>query len=403
MQIILPVKVQPLLKQEIAQYRNIILYGSRGSSKSHSIAIILLIKCLEYPHRILCVREFQSSIKESCHKLFCDYIDKYKLGNFFDTTNNKISGSNGSEIIFSGIRNNPQSVKSLEGITICWCEESQTISQFSLDLLIPTIRKPGSQIWFSMNPYLESDPVYQMIINPKPKTLAIKMNYQDNPFCPQVLIEEANHMKETDEEKWDNVWGGNPLRISDAVIFKGKFEVKEFEPDAKSQWRIGIDFGYTDSLAATKSYISTCGEYLYICEEAGGTNIETDDMPGKLIEGIPIINKWPCKADSADPKAILYLRRRGFLIKAVKKGPNSILDGITYLKSFRKIYIHPRCKMTIEEFTKYSWEIDKQTDEILPRPKDKFNHFLDSLRYALEDIALKKGTSAATWEKLSNI
>ena len=398
MKIDLPFKVKPLL-QDISQYRWIILHGGRSSGKSHSIAIILLMLAAKSKLRILCVREFQSSMRESCHKLLCDYIDSMGLSWFYDTTNNRIAGRNGSEFIFTGIKQNPQSVKSMEGIDICWCEEGQVVSKESKGLLTPTIRKDGSQIWVSMNPLLDTDPMYQLIINPPPNSLIIEMNYLDNPFNSQTIIDEAEYQKEVDYDLYCHIWLGHTLRMSDAVIFKGKFEVLDFDPSPKAQFRIGVDFGYTDSLAATSSYID--GDYLYIYEEAGGTKIETDDMPDKLIEGIPDIRKWAIYADSADPKAILFLKRRGFQIKGVKKGPNSILDGINYLKSFRRIYIHPRCVNTINEFKNYKWKQDRMTEEILPQPEDKWNHYIDSIRYAMEDIALGNSLTLSQWKNFA--
>lgn len=336
------------------------------------------------------------TMKESCHKLLCDYIDKLGLTNFYDTTNNRIVGQNGSEFIFMGIRQNPQSVKSLEGVHICWGEEAQTMSSESLEMLIPTIRVEGSQLWFSMNPDDESDPVYQLILNPPPNTLLININYTDNPFCPQTLIDEAEYMKDIDYERYQHVWMGEPLKLSDAVIFRNKFEVRNFEVPASAQFRQGVDFGYTDALAATQSYIE--GEYLYICGEAGGTNIDTESMPQKLIDGIPDFKKWKVYGDSADPKAIIYLRNRGFRVEKVKKGPNSVLDGINYLKSFRRIFIHPSCVNTINEFNNYKWETDRMTGEIIAKPEDKNNHWIDSLRYAYENIALNNGLTLDQWK-----
>ena len=395
MKVYLPSNVRPLLG-DISKYRYIILYGGRGSSKSHTIAIVLLIFAATKKLRILCVREFMGTMKESCHKLLCDYIDKLGLTNFYDTTNNRIVGQNGSEFIFMGIRQNPQSVKSLEGVHICWGEEAQTMSSESLEMLIPTIRVEGSQLWFSMNPDDESDPVYQLILNPPPNTLLININYTDNPFCPQTLIDEAEYMKDIDYERYQHVWMGEPLKLSDAVIFRNKFEVRNFEVPASAQFRQGVDFGYTDALAATQSYIE--GEYLYICGEAGGTNIDTESMPQKLIDGIPDFKKWKVYGDSADPKAIIYLRNRGFRVEKVKKGPNSVLDGINYLKSFRRIFIHPSCVNTINEFNNYKWETDRMTGEIIAKPEDKNNHWIDSLRYAYENIALNNGLTLDQWK-----
>ena len=150
-----------------ARYK--VAYGGRGSGKSWGIAKVLLLQGTERPLRILCCREFQKSISDSVHSLLADRLEAMGMGGFYEVQNTTIRGQNGTEFIFAGLRHNIASIKSFEGIDRCWIEEAQTISKASLDVLVPTIRKEGSEIWVSFNPELAEDEVYRrFVVNPPP-------------------------------------------------------------------------------------------------------------------------------------------------------------------------------------------------------------------------------------------
>mgnify|MGYP000095936013 FL=1 len=152
-----PLKLECLFKP--SRYK--VLYGGRGGAKSWGVARALLIKAAQNPLRVLCAREFQTSIKDSVHKLLCDQIEALGLGTFYEITQTSIRGKNGSEFSFVGLKNNVANVKSYEGVDICWVEEAQTTSRMSWNVLIPTIRKEKSEIWITFNPELETDETYQ--------------------------------------------------------------------------------------------------------------------------------------------------------------------------------------------------------------------------------------------------
>lgn len=393
----LPEKVYPLFNAQDKRY--IILYGGRGSGKSHSIAQILILMATQRPIRILCVREFQSTMKESCHKLLCDYIDKFNLQSFFDTTNNRILGLNGSEFIFRGIRLDPGGIKSLEGIDIAWIEEGQSISAASMEILIPTVRNPGSQIWCSMNPHKLDDPIYKMILSPPPRSLIIEMNYLDNPFCSLELIEEADYLKSIDADLYRHIWLGEVLTLSEAIIFKGKYEIQEFDSPDKADFLHGLDWGYSaDPAAMIRCYVQDFN--LYIDYEAGGYGIELDEY-GPHLRSIPTGQRWKWYADCAQPGNINLLKKQGFQVEGAKKYAGSVEDGITHIRSYRKIIIHPRCKNTIAEFGKYSWKIDRVSAEIQPVPVDKDNHYIDALRYALSKYIGSGHLTLAGWKNFN--
>ena len=171
---------------EPARYK--VAYGGRGGAKSWGFGRALLILAAQRPLRVLCAREFQNSIAESAHALFAQQIDLLGLGPIFDVQEKRILGANGSEFIFKGLRHNVASVKSTEGVDICWVEEARTVSKTSWDVLVPTIRKEGSEIWISFNTELEADETYQRFVK-KPPTGArvVKIGWVDNPWFPAVL------------------------------------------------------------------------------------------------------------------------------------------------------------------------------------------------------------------------
>ena len=224
----------PLLKDSLFDERKryLVYHGGRGGGKSWSIARALIIRSLQKPLRILCVRETMTSIEDSVYQLLAQQIESLGVTSFFHLEKKTIHGTNGTQIRFAGIRTNPDALKSAEGFDICWAEEGQTMTRTSWQKLIPTIRKPGSQIIVSFNPELEQDDTYQrFVINSPPNSTVIKVNYTDNPFCPDVLKEEAEFLKKLDPEAYHNVWLGFPrATVANAVYGK---EIRQMEEDGR--------------------------------------------------------------------------------------------------------------------------------------------------------------------------
>lgn len=679
--------VEKLLFLLNEDWRYKVAYGGRGSGKSYAFADACLIKAISKKNRILCARQLQTSIRDSVHKLLCDRIFALKMEDWFEITRESIRCKNGSEFIFKGIQNNVMEIKSMEGIDICWVEEAQSVSDESWEVLIPTIRKEGSEIWISFNPDREDDATYKRFIKqPPPDCKSVLVNYMDNPYFPEVLRKEMEYCKQIDYPRYEHIWLGKTIMETEAQIFKGKFEITEFEADEGTQFYYGadwgfaclggetlittdkgdvpikdikigdnvltrdgykkvlhtknkgkkdvfdVDFGYKNSIMATedhriftndgwkqvkelngeekvcimkknlmgrfindtrmgnilttfignmvgitkkakyyigkfgnfimgkflkivtfitlmailliielktlcvlqkaniKKYIikknlGVCqkksqvkmdiqkkigqkeeknlykqlnqgevfvksvenllslqmfiknfvarivgsvliqeivkksifvryvvkslllrlitkerlvqknvpiflhkrkeketvyditvenGEYfangvlvhncdktalvrcfienncLFIDYEAGGVGVEMEELP-KLFDTVPDSRKWTIRADSARPETISYVARHGFRCIAVKKWKGSIEDGIEYMRSFEKIYIHPRCKQIIEEFKYYSYKKDRVSGDILPIIVDAWNHFIDATRYALEPYIMNKG------------
>ena len=181
-----PKKFEALFQPEKTRYR--IFYGGRGGAKSWCFARALLAKGTKDPMRILCAREFQTSIKDSVHKLLSDQIYALGMESFYEITQTTIRGINGTEFIFAGIKNNTNNIKSIEGIDICWVEEAQSVSANSWNVLIPTIRKQDSEIWVSFNPELPTDETWKRFVeNPPESSVVVKVNWNDNPWFPETL------------------------------------------------------------------------------------------------------------------------------------------------------------------------------------------------------------------------
>lgn len=369
-------------------HRYKVVYGGRGSGKSWAVARALIAISDFCKVRVLCCREIQNSIRDSSYQVLKDMAERMGLADRFWFKESEIENlTTGSKFIFSGLLRNENSIRSKEGIDICWVEESSSVSQKSWDVLTPTIRKPGSEIWLTFNPLTTDDPTNRFLENPPPNAVVHKVNYLENPFFPDTLRAEMEWDKQNDFEKYLHVWEGFPLTVSDAQIFKGRYTVESFDEDLwKKADRLffGADFGF----AKDPSTLVRCFIYenrLYIDYEAYGVGVEIDELP-ELYRSVPGADKWPIKADCARPETISYLANRaGFNIKPADKWQGSIEDGIAYLKSFDRIVIHPRCKHATDEFRLYSYKTDRLTNEVLPIVLDKNNHVIDGLRYALVD------------------
>jgi len=379
----------PAFEELFRPHRYKVFYGGRGSGKSWSVARALLLLGYEKPMRILCAREIQRSISDSVHKLLCEQIEAIGLSGAYTITRDAIRCTSGTEFIFKGLRSNPQEIKSTEGIDICWVEEAAAVSADSWDILIPTVRKPNSEIWLTFNPLDESDPTYQrFVLNAPDDAYVCKVNYDGNPAFPDVLKKEMEWLKARDYESYLHIWEGEVRKHSNAVIFAGRFRVEEFETPKDARFYHGADWGFaTDPSCLVRCFIKD--RTIYIDREAWGVGVDLDETPA-LFDIIDTARTWPIKADNARPETISFMRRRGFNISAAKKWQGSIEDGIEFLKSY-DIVIHPRCRHAIDEFNHYSYKVDKQTGDVLPIVVDSFNHIIDATRYALADLMRGRG------------
>jgi phage terminase large subunit len=404
-------------------HRYKVAHGGRGSTKSWSYARALLLRACQERMRILCARELQTSISESVHKLLADQIDLMGLSKYFEVQQQGIYGVNGSEFFFYGIRNNITKVKSAEGIDICWCEEAEKISDNSWQVLIPTIRKSGSEIWITFNPDEISDPTYERFVVHKDDlpgdSVVREFNWNHNPWwytdACKSMRDEKDYLYRVDPEAANHVWGGECRRNASSQIFRGKYIVDAFTvPDDLIERRaegwdgpyFGADWGFSqDPACVVKCWIKdavpskTQGK-LFVEYDNGGVGIELDDLPVKVFDRIPGIRERLIYADSARPETISHVKRHGgYRIEPCEKWKGSVEDGIAYLKSFEQIVLHPRCEASQQEFKHYSYKVDRLTGQVTADIVDSNNHRPDAIRYALQPLVMAS-TSATVWARL---
>jgi phage terminase large subunit len=374
----------PLL--EASRYKG--AWGGRGSGKSHMFAEMMLEEhIINQSQSSVCVREIQKSLNQSVKRLLEMKIQEMNAGAYFEVQDAVIKSKKADgRIIFQGMQNHTaDSIKSLEGYDRAWVEEAQSLSQTSLDLLRPTIRKPGSELWFTWNPRQASDPVDLLLRGPTPPKDAtvIRVNYADNPWFPTVLKDEMEYDKRRDPDKYQHVWRGEYLQNSQSRVFRN-WRIEDFDAPPDAIHRLGADWGFSvDPTTLVRCHI--IGRTLYIDFEAYMVGCEIVNTP-ELFMQVPEAEKWPIVADSARPETISHMRRNGFpKIMTAVKGPRSVEEGIEFLKNYT-IVVHPRCTHTIDELTLYSYKTDPLTGKILPVLEDKKNHVIDALRYACEAV-----------------
>lgn len=379
-----PAWALPLLQP--ARYKG--AFGGRGSGKSHCFAEMLIeAHIMDQNQSSVCVREIQKSLNQSVKRLIEHKISTMNAGAYFEVQDAVIKCKRGDGIIiFQGMQNHTaDSIKSLEGYDRAWVEEAQSLSQRSLDLLRPTIRKPGSELWFTWNPHSQDDPVDTLLRGdtPPPDAVVIPVNYEDNPWFPQVLCDEMEYDRRRDPDKWQHVWRGEYVKNSEARVFKN-WVVEDFERPDGTIYRLGADWGFSvDPSVLVRCSIE--GNRLYVDHEAYMIGCEIVNLPD-LFDRVPESRKWFIRADSARPETINYMQKHGYpKIQPAQKGKGSIEEGIAFLQS-HDIVVHPRCVHLIDELNSYSYKIDPQTNEILPIIEDKNNHVIDALRYACEGI-----------------
>jgi phage terminase large subunit len=384
-----------------------VYWGGRGSAKSWAFAEALIRKAAALPLRILCTREYQTTIKDSSHKLLKDTISRLGLNGWFTVTADSIKSKVGAEFIFKGLHSNEEGIKSTEGIDICWVEEAQSVSAVSWRTLIPTIRKDDSEIWVSYNLIEEEDATHQMfVVRGRTGAIVHKINYDSNPYFSGKLRQDMEDDKAVDYHLYEHIWLGMPLKISNAIILSGKYEVREFDDDLykQAERRLrGADFGFAQD-PSTLISMFILDKTLYIDYEAYGIGVEIDEMP-EFYDSLPDARDWPIKADCARPETISYLRRIGFSISGAEKWDGSVKDGIAHLRGFKKIVIHTRCVKTAEEARLYRYKVDKQQVDahgqpaVLPIVVDKNNHCIDAIRYGLDGYIQRSG-AIGVWERL---
>lgn len=407
-----------------ARYK--VYWGGRGSAKSWGFAEALVRLAAALPLRVLCLREYQNSIKESSHKMLAMTITRLGMDSWFTVTNDSIRSRTGAEFIFKGCHNNLNSLRSMFGIDICWLEEAHSISEESWRVIIPTIREDGSEIWVSFNMDDENDATYRRLVaRQRPDAIVHMVNYDSNPYFPSVLRAEMEYDRDTDYELYEHVWLGKPKRISKAIVLSGKYVGRDdLDPDGwledrggDGRVRLGMDFGKSDPNALTRSYvqrhlaeingITRKVRSLFVTHEAYG-DVDLGHEFVDFLDSVPGTRRWRIGCDNARPETIRWMQNNGYPnAYAAEKWQGSVEDGIAYLRGFHRIVIDKgRAPNALREAHLWRWKVDpKIVDEygqpqVLPVLRDRDNHTWDSVRYG-HDGDITRGGAAGVWARLA--
>jgi len=374
-----------------------VAYGGRGSGKSWGFARALLMKGTEKKMRILCAREIQKSIKQSVHTLLKDQIQALGLGQFYEVVETAIRGINGTEFSFTGLATNTvESIKSYEGVDIVWVEEAQTVSKKSWDILIPTIRKPGSEIWVSFNPDLDSDDTYKRFVIDTPENAAVvKINWIDNPWFPAVLNAERLHSKATSDD-YANIWEGECKSAVDGAIYsneiisaqeEGRVTLVPYDPMMKVH--VVMDLGWNDSMSIclVQKGISDVRIIGYIEDD----HRTLDSYSAQLKD---LQYNWgtmflPHDGRTKDFKhgisAEDIMQKHGWDVRIVPR--LDVESGIKVARmNFHRCYFDKSTERLIECLKHYRRAISSTTEEPGAPLHDQYSHGADAFRYTMVSL-----------------
>lgn len=369
-------------------------HGGRGSGKSWGFARALLIQGSEQPLRIGCFREVQKSIKDSVHKLLADQIQSLGLGWFYEVLETTIRGKNGSEFVFAGLAaHTVDSIKSYEGLDRAWIEEGQSVSKRSWDVLIPTIRKGGSEIWISLNPELETDETYQRFIaNPPPNSAVVAVNYHDNPWFSPELEAERLHCQKTAPKDYDNIWLGKCKPAVSGAIYYDEVAAAEsagricnvpYDPLLKVH--VIFDLGWNDAMAI--SLVQRGVSDLRVIEYIEDSHKTLDHYSALLKDRrlnwgkVYLPHDGRNKDFKTGKSAQEIMQALGWDVAIT---PNmSVEDGIRLARmTFPRVYLDKvKCERLVQCLKRYRRAINQQTQEPMGPMHDEWSHGADNWRY----------------------
>lgn len=391
------IQIPKAFKDLFAPKRYKVYYGGRGGGKSQAVALALLVMGMQKPTRVLCTRELQASIGDSVHRLLSDLIIKHELEHFYEILQTTIRGKNGTEFLFKGLKHNITEIKGLEGVDIVWVEEAENISERSWELLIPTIRKDGSEIWIVLNPRNATDPTYRRFIaTPHDDVMLRKVSWRDNPFFPEVLRKEMEKLQQIDPESAAHIWEGElDTRRSGAVYAKQLAKAREesricrvpYDPSTEvfTAW----DLGFGDATAIWflqfvgrelrwLDYYENSGEQLshytqiikqkpynylknghFLPHDGGHGNIRGDSVSKQLF-AMGLQNTVLTRETDINPGIELLRQTIAFSVFDQDK----CVDGLHCLENYA-----------------YEWDEDRKVFKSKPK-HDWTSHGADSARYA---------------------
>lgn len=379
------------------QSRYQVAYGGAGSGKSHIVARKILYRLLKeqnVKHNFLVIRKVDRTIKRSVFTLIRNIISRWGLNSQFDvnlTDKTIIYKGNGSQIMFSGL-DDVEKLKSIEGVTSIWCEEATELAQEDFEQLDLRLRGEHGclkQIILTLNPISEQHWIKKIFFdNPMSGVFTLHTTYLDNAFIDAEYKMVMENKKKTNP-RYYNIYALGNWGTAEGLVFTN-VEQRLIRPEEIAGLTCvqGLDFGYTnDPTAFNQSYVDLDAKKIYVYDgfyEKGMSNAQ-------IAEAIKAMqaHKHKTTADSSEPKSIDYIKGKGVSVEGAQKGKDSISAGIDFLSEFQ-IIVNAHLVEFMTEFNNYSWAIDKKDGKATNKPVDDFNHFIDSLRYAMESLMNRK-------------
>ena len=371
------------------KHRYEVYYGSAGSGKSHFVFQKIVVKALNKKRKVLVIRRYGNSNLNSTFQMTLDTLSKFKMLSLCNVNKSTLTITlpNGSVFIFSGC-DDAEKLKSITGITDIVVEEATELTVDDVDQLDLRLRakRDNLQMFFMFNPVSKTNWVYKRWfadgVTVGEDTFVLKTTYLDNAFLPQSYIETLEQMR-VNNPTYYRIYALGEFCSLDKLVFEN-WIMRDFDHSKiDGQLAIGIDFGFTNDLCTiVSSVIDEQNKKIYVFDAWGDKGI-TNQVLAEILRHKGY-SKSVIIADSAEPKSIEELKRAGIRrIKGSQKGADSILYGIQTLQQYQ-IVVNPKCKGLIEEFQNYSWQKDKLTNEYVNKPVDKYNHYIDALRYSLQ-------------------
>lgn len=385
-----------------------VLYGGRGSGKSWGVARALLLMGIKKPIRVLCARELQNSITDSVHALLADQIKALNLDSIYEVQNTVIYGKNGTEFLFAGLKHNVTKIKSFEGVDVCWVEEAQTVSKSSWDVLLPTIRKDGSEIWITFNPELDTDETYKrFVVSPPSNAVVQKVNWSDNPWFPKVLRDEKDDLKARDMDAYLNVWEGNTRQVLDGAVYATELRkaqeenrIRDIFVDTTIPVSTFWDIGWSDLNS------------IWFVQTVPGGEVRVIDFYQNCQKTIDhyvqiLQSKGYTYRDHWLPHDAEHKNMTGKSVKDIMQGMNlpvritpklSIADGINAARMLmnRCYFDQNRCAEGLQALRHYRYDVDPDTKLFSKTPlHDQNSHAADAWRYVA--VAIDEG--ADSWNQ----
>ena len=394
-----PEKLQPLFQPK--RYK--VLHGGRGGAKSWGVARALLLIGANTPKRILCAREIQKSMRDSVHRLLRDQIIELKLESFYEVLDNEIRGLNGTLFLFTGLQSHTvDSIKSYESVDLCWVEEAHGVSKRSWDVLIPTIRKPDSEIWMTLNPDMDTDETYvRFIATPSEDTWCVKVGWQDNPWFPDVLEQERLKAQARDPQGYRHVWEGEPRRVAEGAIYRHEIEavyrderVRDVPYDPLLQVHTVWDLGWNDAM--TIIFCQRTHMDVRVIDYIEDSNRTLDWYVGEIEKRQ---YRWGTDFIPHDGRQRNFQTGKSTeeLLKAMGRTVEVLpMTGIEEgIKAARLVwpkayFDHKKTARLLECLKRYRREINEKTNEPGQPRHDEFSHGADAWRYVGQAVDLMK-------------